>query len=449
MHVKPQIWIALLFVNLALCSGCSTFRTYKTETAPVVQHTSNGQIDQALAKLEENAPKERDILYYMEKGELLRLKKAFPDSSSAWKEADKMIDVWEHEAKMSFGKAGRGLSSMLLNDKSMRYDGEDYEKVMLSTRLALDHISLGNYDAARIEIKKTHEREALIEELHSKETQEQEEEAKQKGVTSNVSDLKGYPIATLNSQEVTKLRNGYQSAFSHYLAGFVYEALGESGLAAPGYRKAIELNPEVQSIKNDLSGLDKRISAKKQNDADVLFIVESGFAPSLNSIKIPIPIPQVGVVPISFPVLESDPSATISAKSIKLNDKNTVQLDTITNVDAMAKRSLRDRLPGILVRSVLRGAAKAASQKLAYQANGFAGLAVNLFNVATESADERLWKSLPSSISIARARMPIGKSNITLSTSQGDKDITIDVKGNYAIVPMRLMPNSLYLVQQP
>ena len=41
------------------------------------------------------------------------------------------------------------------------------------------------------------------------------------------------------------LKNGYSNALSHYLAGFLYEVLGESGLAAPGYRKAIELKPET------------------------------------------------------------------------------------------------------------------------------------------------------------------------------------------------------------
>ena len=45
------------------------------------------------------------------------------------------------------------------------------------------------------------------------------------------------------------LKNGYQNALSHYLAGFMYEVLGESGLAAPGYRKAIELKPETGVLK--------------------------------------------------------------------------------------------------------------------------------------------------------------------------------------------------------
>ena len=40
------------------------------------------------------------------------------------------------------------------------------------------------------------------------------------------------------------LKNGYQSALSHYLAGFVYESLGEPSLAAPGYRLANELQPD-------------------------------------------------------------------------------------------------------------------------------------------------------------------------------------------------------------
>ncbi len=54
-------------------------------------------------------------------------------------------------------------------------------------------------------------------------------------------DLQGYPVPALDAPEVVGLKNSYQSAFSHYLSGFVYEALGENDLAAPGYRKAAEL----------------------------------------------------------------------------------------------------------------------------------------------------------------------------------------------------------------
>ena len=45
---------------------------------------------------------------------------------------------------------------------------------------------------------------------------------------SGSKEINGYPVETLNDPEVLALKNGYSNALSHYLAGFLYEVLGES-----------------------------------------------------------------------------------------------------------------------------------------------------------------------------------------------------------------------------
>jgi hypothetical protein len=55
----------------------------------------------------------------------------------------------------------------------------------------------------------------------------------------------------------------------------VYEALNEPGLAAPGYRKAIELRPDLPVLEDGLKGLDQRTSFRRQKGVtDVLFVVK-------------------------------------------------------------------------------------------------------------------------------------------------------------------------------
>jgi hypothetical protein len=54
------------------------------------------------------------------------------------------------------------ISATFLGDASRDYEGQDYEKVMLTTRMAMDRINLGDLDNARVDIKRTHEREAVI-----------------------------------------------------------------------------------------------------------------------------------------------------------------------------------------------------------------------------------------------------------------------------------------------
>lgn len=474
---------------LVLLTGCSTFRSYNSEMEPVIQGVAKGDIGKAISEHESNASsdKDKDLLYFMEKGELQRLKKLYPETIATWTEADQMIAQWESEAKLSGAKVGEAIGSVVVNDKLRRYDGEDYEKVMLSTRLALAYLAAGKTEDALVEIKKTWERENLIKTLHEKEIDEAESSAKEKGYSNKSEDLKGYPISTLNSPEVTHLKNGYQNAFSHYLSGFLYEDAGETSLAAASYRTAIELEPSLSVLKDGLIGMDNRFStlanttvntdqaistekkpkkkgkgknkgAKKivsepvvaeaevvsplipqSNESDVLFVVETGVAPYKKSIMIPLPIPSAGLVPISFPVLESNPISAIKATSITLPNNSISHLTTITSLENLSRRSLKDNLPWIMVRAAIRAAIKGGAQAAAYQQNAAAGLAMNAVNVATEQADERTWNLLPSEITIARVKLPEGKSTIKIQTSQGVKEVIVNVSGKHVVIPIRLI----------
>ncbi|GDX85540.1 hypothetical protein LBMAG43_15820 [Methylococcaceae bacterium] len=490
-----------LFAAFLTLNGCATFRSYNSETQTLVSSIATGQVDQAITEHEAKTGSDKDLLYFMEKGELQRLKKLYPETIATWTEADQIIAQWESEAKISGAKVGQAVGSVVVNDKLRRYDGEDYEKVMLSTRLALACLAAGKTEDALVEIKKTWERENLIKTLHEKDIDEAENTAKEKGYKTKSEDLKGYPIATLNSPDVTNLKNGYQNAFSHYLSGFLYEAAGEESLAAASYRTAIELQPSLGVLKDGLMGMDNRFakpaipavaqqekptlpvtkaSTKKSkkkgkkgksvqqiaaapisapvpvqtspfiapsNESDVLFVVETGVAPFKKSIMIPLPIPYAGVVPISFPVLETNPISANKAASITLPNNSTMQLTTITSIENLSRRSLKDNLPSIMVRAAIRGAVKGASQAAVYRQSLLAGLVVNAVNVATEQADERTWGLLPAEITIARVKLPEGKSTIKIQTSQGMKEVTVNVSGKHVVIPIRLIGNSIYNLQ--
>jgi len=71
-----------------------------------------------------------------------------------------------------------------------------------------------------------------------------------------------------------------------------------------------------------------------------------------------------------------------------------------------------------------------------------------LGSVVTESADERTWRTLPSEIAIARARLPPGVHTITLQTPDGVRSVRLNVTGRYAVVDLRLLGNQVF-VQSP
>lgn len=448
MRLSRFLFSVVILASLGL-SGCATnpMRSYDSELKQTADALSSRNVAKALADHEKTNSGEKDLLYFLEKGNLLRLNGQFPESRDAWLLADEKVRIWEEEAKANPEKILSYIGTAIVNDKMLRYDGQDFEKVLLSTNLALDHILLGSWDMARTEIKKMHEREAIIAEIRSKEVEKVEEEAKSRNVKTEMKDLKGYPVETLNDPEVTKLKNSYQSAFSHYLAGFVYEALNEPSLAAPGYRKAIELRPGIKVLEDGLSNLDKRTGSRisKSNLTDVLFVVESGSAPARESVSIPVPVPtgrSLVVMPISFPVIKSHRFTPPAALMLESGTK--IGLSSVTSLDVMSRRALKDDMPGIILRSTIRAITKSVAQDQAQRkGGGLLGAVVSIAAVVTESADERAWRTLPADISIARAQLPAGKHVVTVAGNRLD----IEVGGRYVVFPIRVIGSAAYAAQ--
>jgi hypothetical protein len=131
----------------------------------------------------------------------------------------------------------------------------------------------------------------------------------------------------------------------------------------------------------------------------------------------------------------------------------------ITSIDLMARRQLKDDMPGIMLRASIRATASAVLQYQAQRTgdkrdrqhasgSGAAAAALMAGTALLASADDRTWRTLPSEISIARARLPAGMHSVTLHTPQGARTARIDLSGRYAVIDFRLLSNQLF-VQSP
>jgi hypothetical protein len=462
---SPRLAGALLAVLLA--SGCATFRSYDQELRQTLSLVSGGQVDAAIKTLDKsNKGKDKDLLYYLEMGELQRLATRYDKSQQDWMTGDRKVQDWEAAAKLDPLRVSGSAAAWIINDKLRPYEGQDFEKVMLTTRIALNFLARGDFDNARVAIKQTHEREALIADVRAKQYAQVEDEARRKGAKTSFRELNGYPVQTIDIPEVRALRNSYQSAFSHYLAGFIYEAEGDTSLAAAGYRQAIELHGGDPLLDEALAGLDQRAARRDDGSTDVLFAVESGLVPARVSRQFSLPIPIEGrfmLIPVSFPVLEGGDRGLGSAR-LTLNGQDSLPLMRITSIDAMSRRALEDEMPGIMLRGFVRSTGKAIAQYQAQRqaemrhAQGsdgaaavldIAALAIMIGSVVTEQADERGWRSLPASIQIARAKVAPGTYRVALDTPAGPQSVAVNIAGRHAFIALRLVGGRLFAMLPP
>jgi uncharacterized protein len=447
-------WIYNL-VLVFLLGGCASFRSYDKELYQTLDRASTGNVEGAIQLLESNNKSaDKDLLYYLELGMLQRLGKRYDESQKTWSVANARIEAAGAGGLIELANFARGVGSYVVNDKMRAYAGYDYEKVMLLTYMALNYLAMGNYDAARVAIKQTHELEARIAEARAKQIAEVEESAQKRGARTSFRELNGYPIQTIDNPEVHALRNGYQSALSHYLAGFVYEALGEPSLAAPGYRLANELQPGQALLEEALAGLDQRAAAPDDGMADVLMIIGTGSAPALQSRQFMLPVQvenKLILIAYSFPVLAS---ASDTPMPTLLNvDGRALPVVRLTSVDLMARRRLLDEMPGIMLRATVRSTVRATmqyqAQRAAQRDNTLAlSLAAGIVTVGSalfESADDRTWRALPAEVSVARARLPRGEHTFTLHTPDGQREARVNVSGRYAVVDLRLLRHQLFV----
>ena len=446
--IRPRL-IWALTLSSAL-TGCATMQSHDKVAGDMQSAGRTGGIAAALVSLEATAKTEEEksaLLFNMERGELLRMDRRYPDSTNAFLVADNRVKDWEDTAKTSPNKLIGTAGAALISERLKAYEGQDYEKVWLTTRQAMNRIAVGDFDNARVDIKRTHEREAIIAEFRAKETLAAEEEAKAKGASSGGKELNGYPVETLNDPEVLALKNGYSNALSHYLAGFLYEMLNEPGLAAPGYRKAIELKPETAVLEEGLRGLDKRTGftwKRRQRMTDVLFIVEAGDAPARKPKAFTLPVPTgrgLVTASLSYPVIEPSRDPLLTNLSAAGTD---FKLEKVVDVNVMARRALKDEMPGMVLRGFTRAVAKGVVQNELQKRGGLiGGLIGAAASATTEQADDRMWRMLPGRVYVARGYLPPGEHLVTINGRALPSPIKID--GQYALVPLRLYENSVLL----
>jgi hypothetical protein len=239
-----------------------------------------------------------------------------------------------------------------------------------------------------------------------------------------------------------------EDAFGRYLAGMIYEELGEYSDAMISYRKAYQayerqrkdfgvplphglklallrmsqrmgLNDEHQGYVKRFDIRDYQTVAQRRKEGRVVFILGNGLAPKKQERSITVHDYQHGQVHrIALPYYPKRPQRILLGGLRLKTDDTQVQGSLVENVDGVAKKTLDEQLPGIKARALARAVAKNAMVRGAKSSsddnhkNALLGLIANIATVATERADTRSWVTLPSEFYLASVSLPPGRYNI-------------------------------------
>ncbi len=449
--IKYIVLVVLLF-TVSSCAN-NPLSSYKSNMDKPLQQLKEGRLDLA----ESSVINSNQMLYYLEQATLLRLSDQYDKSNLNFTLAQKTIDDWISSYKNgTLGQVSDTLTASLINDRAVDYTPKDYEKVMLPTYKALNYIALSNLDDARVEITRMYNIEDIIQNYRAIEYAKYEEDNSANFTTTaqyasldQIKDENQAIFTNIDSPQVLALKNGYQNAFSHYLAGFLFEALAEPSLARPGYLKALQLNPSNNLIKQSISNIDKN-QLVNQSSTDLLIVEELGHAPQLKSVAIPVTFMTsakqnscIHAVTIAFPSLVPD-NETIEAANISVDNKMQQPL-LFTDFNLMAARYLHDNLPNIFLHNILRVSKDMALQQSSCGSGGsIAGLLATVSGIVLGAADERTWATLPSKIYVTRVRLSRGKHTIQVYNSGIIRSISVDLTKSYAVLGVRVIGSAIY-----
>lgn len=382
-------------------------------------------------------------LYLLNKGTLSWMQQDYVSATNYFNEADLFIE----DQRKNIGSEALAL---LLNPATKPYVPEDFENVMVNFYKALSYLEMGNTQEAIVECKRVNEK-----------------------------------LYALNDKYPKNYKNRYSDdAFAHTLMGLIYDAAGDSNNAFIAYRNAYNIyednylknfnTPPPIQLKEDLlrtayqTGLTQEydfyhskfnldFQQLQSNEGEVIVIWLNGLGPvkaewSINfsavngsngyltmvnndeGITLPFFVgdmdrktqnsfSDLDFVRVAFPKYQERTPYFTSA-SIVVNDSLQIPLDKGEDINAIAFKTLKDRMLREMANSLLRLATKQAMENIARSQDKNIGTLVSIFNAITEKADTRNWQTLPHSIYYTRLHLKEGENKIILNTFGPNGDVT-------------------------
>ncbi|MDW3190914.1 MAG: hypothetical protein R8G66_01030 [Cytophagales bacterium] len=429
-------------------TSCATFYEINYEFN---QNFEEGNIERAQTVLNKNKKrlkKKGEFLYYANHGVVSSMLKDYENSNVQF---EKAYLYGEDYRQNPLNVA----ASFLVNPKLVKYPGEDHEHLLLLYYKALNYLKLGDKEAALVECKRLNNR---------------------------LNDL---------SDRYKSDKKYKRDAFIHNLMGIIYEANGEYNNAFIAYRNAYDIYQEdftqlfalsaPEQLKQDLlrsaylTGFDdqvrkyeKEFGVKYQHqptpNGELVFFWHNGLGPikdewSVNFTVLPggdgvvtfvnedfgfnFPfaydydeeeeggsLTDLEFFRVAFPKYVERPM-THSSATLKLG-KQKKELELAEDINAIAFKSLEQRMVWEFGKSLLRAALKKATEKAAEDESEGLGLVVGLINAITEQADTRNWQTIPHSIYYTRMPLNAGENKVSIQINRSGTSIGKNIDFTFA-----------------
>ena len=391
LYFSKPVKLGLVITIVAVLQSCAS---YGQQANAMREGLLSGHPEESLKLAEEKDPEQEEVISSLDKGMLRRINNDFSGSNQ-------ILEVAKKEIEELYGvSVTENLAAVTINETFRGYEGDRYEQLLLHAYMAMNYIQLEQVDGARVEMLQAN--------VKMMEWGDEPEE----------------------------------DAFIRYLEGMIYEAMGEEDSALISYRKAYTvykekggeqypiapdlikkdllrllawqgLWSEYKSYKKEFNMANYKPAKASNKFGELVVILNNGLAPIRSEKAIYIFSTEVQQnLRVAFPVYDR-PKQSLYASRVSVNNKQHA-LETVEDIDVLARYSLEQDMPGIMVRATARAVVKYNTQKTAADNGSIAGLLMTVTNLVTERADTRSWTTLPQEIQLQRVLLPVGEHQLQI-----------------------------------
>ncbi len=387
----------------------------------------SGQYDRAAARLEQGwkaqgANGKDALLYLLDLGLAYHSAGQYEASNQALLKADKIAEIKDYTSLSA--EAGTFFTS----ENSKDYPGEDFEKVLINTYLAMNYALMGNAEDALVELRRV--------------------------------DHKLEMMMTLGK------RKYQQSTLGRYLSGILFEADRNYNDAYIAYQKTAELMPNFPFLGQDLWRCAKELAlpdemerwddqyhlqkddhskalevGSRSQKAEIIVLYENGISPVKR------PNPQFPSLPRFYPSLNPVRFAEVEVVSASSPGSVSQVGKTLLleDVEATAMRNLEEKYAGMIAKKIAGAVAKESLAAVVEKQtkSRLLGFATRMLMYGSDQADLRSWHLLPRDFQIARFVVDPGAYQVRLTPvgAEGISQKLVQVSaGKKVFINFRYMP---------
>ena len=236
-------------------------------------------------------PSGEDLLWTLQAAAAKRALQDYACSTKHFDKAEEFLKFYD----LRWAPADE-FGAIAVNDNVVPYKGQEYDGVMTNVYKALNFLSEGKPDLARVEFNRALDRQRRTKEKFEKEISQAKEQIgkTQYGnlINSTLSDPKMTQTLQNKYPELYEYQayRDYANPFVTYLAAVYFNGIGEPSAARDLLKETCGLVPENQFLAKEFEETEKIIAANGTFKNTVWVVFENGLGPVKEEFRIDLPL---------------------------------------------------------------------------------------------------------------------------------------------------------------